>query len=423
MWTLSTPWYLSQNVFKKFVPPISPTRDYVTGLVLKLCREARVTRESLGIITGARAELYFDGSWSSVSFDKIEQLAAKGTDMLFIEKAGVPEILTGFADKYGIAMVNTRGHITEYGKALADAAKKSGARIVVIVDYDAAGIKIASEYPTSMHWIGINDATLRYFKITRESVEIQCETDQYKDYVLKLVKNGRHPYNAENDNAGLHDDRFKDIDLEFITTKNSDSEGGKSKRVEIDAVLALVGDERFFERILYELYKRHPKRDYNRAMESPTKESYFNNNNFDILPKPVRTLLTRIQDVADAATLEEEETIKTELEDIDGFIDVEVKKEEIEQRLAKALVEDKDMKVIIGECEELTSSDNHNLPEGPQVSRERENKKQEKRQAAEMIKQLPDITPKKGEHEDNDNDDNNRQQYNSSDRYIGAGVG
>ena len=329
-WTLSTSWYLSQNVFKMFKPPISVGRDYITGLVLKLCRDANVTREALGIITGARAELYFDGSWSSVSFDKIEELASKGTDMLFIEKAGVPEILQGFADKYGIAMVNTRGHITEYGKALAAAAEKSGARIVVIVDYDAAGIKIASEYPVNMPWIGINEATLKYFKITRESVEISCDTDQYKDYVRKLVKRGRHPDDAENDNAGLKDDRFEDIDLEFITTKNKDSEGGKSKRIEIDAVLAQVGDERFFEWILYELYERHPKRDYNRAMESPIKESYFNNNNFDILPKPVRTLLTRIQDVADAATLEEEETIQTELEDIDGFIDVEVKKEEIQ---------------------------------------------------------------------------------------------
>jgi hypothetical protein len=32
--------------------------------------------------------------------------------MLFIEK-GVPEILARLADKYGIAMVNTGGHITE----------------------------------------------------------------------------------------------------------------------------------------------------------------------------------------------------------------------------------------------------------------------------------------------------------------------
>ena len=52
------------------------------------------------------------------------------------------------------------------------------------------------------------------------------------------------------------------------------------------------------------------------------------------------------------------------------------------------------MKVIIEKCEELINS--NNLPAGAEQSRERENKKVEKRQAAEMIKQLPDITPKIG---------------------------
>jgi len=35
---------------------------------------------------------------------------------VFIEKEGVPEVLTECADKYGISMVNTRGYVTEYGK-------------------------------------------------------------------------------------------------------------------------------------------------------------------------------------------------------------------------------------------------------------------------------------------------------------------
>jgi len=259
--------------------------------------------------------------------------------MLFIEKQGVAEVLTGFADKYGIAMINTRGHITEYGKALAD--------------YDASGIKIASEYPTSMPWIGVNESTSAYFKLTKKSVEIPSETDQNKEYVRKLVKRGRHPDNAKNDDAGLEDDRFKDIDLDFIVTKTKYADERKSKRVEIDAVLAFVGAERFFKWILHELYILYPNRDYNRALDSPTKESYFNDNNFDILPKPVRNLFTHIQDIADTATQKEEESIKSELKDIEGFIDVGVKREEIEQHLAKALADDDDMKIIIKKCEEL----------------------------------------------------------------------
>jgi hypothetical protein len=36
--------------------------------------------------------------------------------MLFIEKADICEVLTPFAKKYGVALVNTVGFLTEYGQ-------------------------------------------------------------------------------------------------------------------------------------------------------------------------------------------------------------------------------------------------------------------------------------------------------------------
>ena len=44
------------------------------------------------------------------------------------------------------------------------------------------------------------------------------------------------------------------------------------ERVELDAILAKVGDERFFQYILDTLKELYPKRDYNRAIEIPTDE-------------------------------------------------------------------------------------------------------------------------------------------------------
>jgi hypothetical protein len=61
-------------------------RETITGYIRDLCKAAGVTCESLGIFAGARAELYFDGIWSSVSFGKISRLAEKGTDIICIEK-------------------------------------------------------------------------------------------------------------------------------------------------------------------------------------------------------------------------------------------------------------------------------------------------------------------------------------------------
>ena len=115
-WTLNTVWYLFLPVMEKF--EIKVTRAYIKRLVKEICEAAGISRESLGIFAGVRAELYFDGQWTSVSFDRVKGLAEKGTDIIFVEKEGITEVLTDLADKYGIAMVNTRGHLTEYGKDL-----------------------------------------------------------------------------------------------------------------------------------------------------------------------------------------------------------------------------------------------------------------------------------------------------------------
>jgi hypothetical protein len=319
---------------------IEVNRDTITGYIRDICKAAGVTRESLGIFAGARAELYFDGGWSSVSFGKIKELAEKGTDIVCIEKQGVPEILTEWADKYGIALLNSRGHLTEYGKGLMDAARESGALVVIMVDLDLPGIKIASETPTDMPWIGVNFATLEYFHLTKEEVSIPAESNQYETYVTDLVKDGIHPSNAKNDNAGEFDDRFRDVDLGFL----------KYRRIEIDAILAKVGGERFFEFIMYKLKEISPNRDYNRAITISTE--LFNKDNFDLLPESIKKFLTVIQNITDKATSEVKETIETELSDIEGFIEVPEKEKEIADRLTEAISEDEKMKVISSECED-----------------------------------------------------------------------
>ena len=53
--------------------------------------------------------------------------------------------------------LNSRGHLTEYG---IDRAKKSGAHVIVMVDHDYLGIKIASETPTDtrkVFWFFLQD--------------------------------------------------------------------------------------------------------------------------------------------------------------------------------------------------------------------------------------------------------------------------
>jgi hypothetical protein len=100
-----------------------------------------------------------------------------------IEKPGIPYLLVKWADKWGIALVNTNGHLTEYGKDLIDAEDASSGHIAIMVDYDIEGIKIASECPSEIKWIGANVKMLRNLKLERGSVAVQSLSGRNKDYV------------------------------------------------------------------------------------------------------------------------------------------------------------------------------------------------------------------------------------------------
>ena len=98
-------WYQLTPDMEKY--NIKVTRAWIKQLIKKVCTRLGVTRESLGIFAGARATMYFDGNWSSIRFEAIEDLAEKGTDIIFIENMPIVEVLTTYADKYGVALVNT----------------------------------------------------------------------------------------------------------------------------------------------------------------------------------------------------------------------------------------------------------------------------------------------------------------------------
>ena len=129
--TLDGVWYRLLSVFEQNRMK-RPSREWVKKLIKKACDDLHVTRESLNIFAGARAVMYFQGSWSSVKFDDVKSLARNGTDILFIEKMGIVEIFTEHADKYGIAIVNTQGLLTEYGKDLMKEAQRQGGHVAIL---------------------------------------------------------------------------------------------------------------------------------------------------------------------------------------------------------------------------------------------------------------------------------------------------
>ena len=87
-------------------------------------REKGFKRHELGIIAAERAQLYFEDQVFGIGFDRLEELMKKGTDLLVIEKEGIADVLADFADQRGIAILNSRGFLTEYATELSELAGK-----------------------------------------------------------------------------------------------------------------------------------------------------------------------------------------------------------------------------------------------------------------------------------------------------------
>ena len=66
------------------------------------------------IVAGGRVDLYFNGGWTSISWDNIEDLSNSGTDGIMIEKIEMARIFCDFVDPYGFAIINTRGFFVDY---------------------------------------------------------------------------------------------------------------------------------------------------------------------------------------------------------------------------------------------------------------------------------------------------------------------
>ena len=319
-WTLQSVWYRMLPILD--VNNVSVKRQTLIGYIKKHCDIRHVTRASIGIFAGVRAELYFNGEWKSVSFDAINELAEKGTDIVFIEKQGIAEVITEHADKYGIALVNTRGYLTEYGNDLMNAASRSGANVVIMTDYDLTGINIASQIPAQIPWIGIDQRTFEYFNLNRDSNDIAVQATNKK--ISKTVEE-----------KVTRDSRFSNVDIEFL----------KKKRVEIDAILAKVGGERLFEYILDKLKELYPKRDYNRAIEIPTELEADHEKSLEVIDKHIGQIIN-----------DESNQVKQDLKQFEGFTDVKKKEDEIKQRLKNVLTDSSDYKDFTKKLKELVGS-------------------------------------------------------------------
>ena len=314
-WTQSTVYYRTRKRMLERGVRLTE-RETITRQIKEICEEWKVAREELGIYAADRAQLYFRGEVRDVNLEEMHSLKQSGTDLVIIEKEGVAEVLSPFAAKYGIAILNTRGFLTDYAKALSELSE----HVVILTDLNDSGLEIANKVP-DIPRIGIDFGTLEYFELEHKDVE---EDYQHGDHFKNL-----HRLSEEGE-------LDEDIDALLPYIEN--------KRIEIDSVLAEVGNERFWEFVIYKLLELFPHRNYNRAIKTPQ----------DIIPEEVEDLIETLKKKCNEVAASKRKQIETQLKDFEGFIDnIDKKDEDIEQEIRNTLSQDNDIKSLLSDIENL----------------------------------------------------------------------
>jgi hypothetical protein len=244
-----------------------------------------------------------------------------GTDLLIIEKEGVAEVLGPFADKKGIALLNTRGFLTEYATILSDLSRQNGCNVSILTDFDASGLLLAKKVP-SIYRLGIDFGTLDYFGLTPTEIEEEYEPDNNHMKPLKYIASNSNCEAEDDENYALTDY------LQFVN----------SKRIEIDSVLAKVGNQRFWNFIIYKLDKKFRTRNYNRSVNIP---EY-------IMPSVLEELIRKVNSKVAVILAPKRGEIIRELSHVQGFIEpLEEKEEEIKTVLQREILCHEDIYAII----------------------------------------------------------------------------
>jgi hypothetical protein len=249
-------WYdLRQN---KFVPnkiEITPsTRASVKAYVIELCDLLETTRKDLGIIAQAYATVYFRGTLFDVAIDELDSLKNLGAYVVIIEKEGIVEALKPFADKYGVALVTSHGFLTENATKLSELIGKVGGRVAILTDYDISGILIGLNVP-DVHRIGVDLKTLEYFGYNTDTESLEMFEEAYTP-----VESHKKAVEEKAAKAEVLNTTYSDL----LSIKNLAYLS--SRRIEINAVKSVVGNERLWEFIMHSLNVIFEDTDYNRAI-------------------------------------------------------------------------------------------------------------------------------------------------------------
>jgi len=271
--------------------------------------------------------MHFDGYEEPVSKDNISRLAQmKTTDMIIIEKEGVADALIEFADEYKVALVFTRGRFVNYVKELIKEASDRGitnVRIWVVTDYDVDGIEIAEDAP-NVPRIGVDTSTIKWL-----------QKNGYPDLRIEDVEEEHYARNA----------RFRTED-EYLW----------DKRIELDAILALVGGEGLWKYFMNQMITLHPERDYTPIILKPEIDNLY--------PGDVGQALENVKDFTNDFVVDKWKEIEDDLKSVKGELLKPKEEDEENKQQLEDIVKTHRKEIIDKFIEEFKAllDDSSNLP-------------------------------------------------------------
>jgi hypothetical protein len=197
-----------------------------------------------------------------------------------------------------------------------------------LTDFDVSGLLLAKKVP-NIYRIGIDFDTLDYFELQAEQVE-----EEYKP-------ENNHMEPLRNNVDTCSDDNIKkQISYEKLRYLSS-------KRIEIDSVLAKVGNERFWDFVVTKLNAKFPLRNYNRSIIVPE----------FVIPDSIQNIFKKLEERLTLITApERDKIIAQELSQVSGFIDnIGKKEQDIVTRFKKAISSDKDILLITERLDHILS--------------------------------------------------------------------
>jgi hypothetical protein len=161
------------------------------------------------------------------------------------------------------------------------------------------------------------------------------------------------PYNPKKDR--IKPRTFKEIvesDNRFCSVVDIDFL--KKNKVELDAVLSHVGSERLWNYLMDKLKESYPTKDYSRVISSklPLLDQY---------PQTIGDFNQYIHNHVNSLIAKESEKIDSELKEVEGFIDVEEKRQEIDKRLGKQIENDGHLMDIASKIEEMVKKEGYDI--------------------------------------------------------------